>query len=395
MKSIYAVFGQMTLAGSNYLVFLIFTTLISKEEFIAFSTAVGLNMFAYAIAEGGVSYVAPREINLKSTTRGNLTGAFIVLSLALYFVSLIFGFFLWNLFSKDDLNLLWVMAYASYFLSVIIIPSWVTCWTIDIKGASYIALARGLTILVIFIYPSWLSLFLTGVFFNLFVIWFLTWLNRSIVVISFPNKRGIFTGIRKLKEVFIPKTSSYAVYSLIPLVVAAIFGNYVSSLYVLGERIKSMYSTLFQPLIQIVYLSFFQKNNILKGKVLTFGVIILNFTVLFVLILLVKSGFVKSLGGQFVSLKNVMIYCYAAACSVFTAILLYFYVLPKGNYYILRRSTYVQLISFILMFFVMYYNNKILPEYVLLIGELIIFVAVFGQLLVSLTIEKRNFKQLI
>ena len=69
MNSFYAVIGQVMLSGSNYLVFLIFTILLPEFEFVDFSTAVALNILAYAIAEGGISYVAPKEVSKNNIQR--------------------------------------------------------------------------------------------------------------------------------------------------------------------------------------------------------------------------------------------------------------------------------------------------------------------------------------
>ena len=46
MRSIYAVTGQMVLAASNYAVFVVFARNLDPAAFVAFSTAVGLNMLA-------------------------------------------------------------------------------------------------------------------------------------------------------------------------------------------------------------------------------------------------------------------------------------------------------------------------------------------------------------
>ena len=155
----------MILSGSNYLVFLIFTFLLGETDFIGFSTAAALNILAYAIAEGGVSYVAPREISRKDSTRAILSGGFIGFSIALYLLSLLVGFFLWNIFSKDSLSSYWVIAYALYFFPVLIIPSWATCWSIDIIKLIVLASFRGGSILIVYLLPSLMGLYLSGIFF--------------------------------------------------------------------------------------------------------------------------------------------------------------------------------------------------------------------------------------
>jgi len=145
MNSFYAVIGQVMLSGSNYLVFLIFTILLPEFEFVDFSTAVALNILAYAIAEGGISYVAPKEVSKKQYTKAILSGGFIAISISLYLTSLVIGFIIWNFISQDNLNLNWVLAYMTYFFPVLIIPSWLTCWAIDFKSLVILLFFKGIS----------------------------------------------------------------------------------------------------------------------------------------------------------------------------------------------------------------------------------------------------------
>jgi len=380
MKSFYAVVGQMILSGSNYLVFLIFTLLLGETDFIGFSTAVALNILAYAIAEGGISYVAPREISRKDSTRAILSGGFISFSIALYLLSLLVGFFLWNIFSEDSLSTYWVIAYALYFFPVLIIPSWATCWSIDIIKLIVLASFRGVSVLIVYFLPSLMGLYLSGVFFMSFTVFFVIWLNRSSQVFAFPNKKSLHVAINKVMEVFLSKTSSYVVYSLIPLVVASIYGNRVSSLYLVGERVKSMYSTFFQPLIQTVYLAINKKE---VGKLNTkypAYIVFFNIALTFILLLFIFLGGAKYLGDRFNAVSNLHLYIIAACFSILTSCLLYFKVLPTGNYRLFRVATYFQMITFIVLFVIMRFSSFLLPEIVLLIGEFSILSIVSFQL---------------
>lgn len=370
----------MILSGSNYLVFLIFTFLLGETDFIGFSTAVALNILAYAIAEGGVSYVAPREISRKDSTRAILSGGFIGFSIALYLLSLLVGFFLWNIFSKDSLSSYWVLAYALYFFPVLIIPSWATCWSIDIIKLIVLASFRGGSILIVYLLPSLMGLYLSGIFFMSFTVFFVIWLNRSSQIFALPSKKSLQVAISKVMEVFVSKTSSYVVYSLIPLVVASIYGNKVSSLYLVGERVKSMYSTFFQPLIQTVYLAINKKE---VGKLNTkypAYIVFLNIALTFILLLFIFFGGAKYLGDRFNAVSNLHFYIIAACFSILTSCLLYFKVLPTGNYRLFRVATYFQMITFIVLFVIMRFSSFLLPEIVLLIGEFSILSIVSFQL---------------
>ena len=87
MKSIYAVMVQVLVVGSDYALFIVFARQLDPEAFVAFSTAVGLHILAWVIADGGVSYVAPRELATIANRRGGaLGGAFLTLHAGPYVV---------------------------------------------------------------------------------------------------------------------------------------------------------------------------------------------------------------------------------------------------------------------------------------------------------------------
>ena len=107
MKSIYAVMVQVLVVGSDYALFIVFARQLDPEAFVAFSTAVGLHILAWVIADGGVSYVAPRELATVANRRGGaMAGAFLTLRVGLYVVATVGGFLLWNLLAEDALDAL-------------------------------------------------------------------------------------------------------------------------------------------------------------------------------------------------------------------------------------------------------------------------------------------------
>jgi hypothetical protein len=370
MNSFYAVIGQISLSGSNYLVFLIFTFILPEFVFVEFSTAVGLNILAYAVAEGGVSYVAPKEISKKKKTKSLLAGGFILISISLYLVSLVIGYNIWNVVSADKLSLSWVLSYMVYFFPVLLIPSWLTCWAIDFKSLFILLIFKAISVLFVFLYPGSFALFLNGFLFLIFTLYFIFRLNSQNVILSFPTRVSFFVARDKIMEVFVSKTSSYSVYSLMPMVVAGIYGNTFSSYYILGERIKSLYSTLFQPLIQTVYLSINDgtKKSLIYNK-LPYLILIINFVLTLSIILLIFYKKVDFLGERFNSVPNLFIYVLASGISVFTSCFLYFNVLPNGLYRIFRVSTYFQMLIFLILYMSMYLSSDMLPSFALLIGE--------------------------
>ncbi|HPR31539.1 MAG TPA: hypothetical protein PLK12_05575 [Prolixibacteraceae bacterium] len=377
MKSVYAVSSQILLSGSNYLIFLLFFRFLPTEEFIGFSTAVALNMIANAIAEGGISYVAPRELALNAETRKSIASSFILMSLVLYLGSLWAGYHIWNLVSDDPLNRQWVLAYALFFCPALLMPPWLTCWSMGLKDVIAIGIVRTMALVFVLLHPGTLFTALSGFVFLLFTIGILIRLNKKVSVLGVPNVSALKQAMKKLFEVFLSKTSSYAVYSTTPMVVSAVFGSYTASLYIAGERIKSMYATLFYPVIQSIYLSRFQSKEQSSRNKRSIGIVgAMNLLATVLLLLIIHWGILNHFTDRFSNIQNLWVYVLAAFLSVNTSILLFFKVLPAGNYQLFRKSTYFQLSIFILLFLIMGWKQIIQPEYVLLLGEFAIFAAI-------------------
>jgi hypothetical protein len=383
MKSMYAVAGQMVLSASNYVVFVLLAQLLSPSDFVGFATAVGLNMLAYAVAEGGVSYVAPRELADQSNLRnGSLAGAFVAISMVLYVISLCIGYFLWNSLSKDQLDVRWVMAYAVYFGPAILIPAWVTCWSMDQLGLIALVIMRAAMLAAIYMVPSPESLAMGGVVFCAFVFCLLAWLNRIQRCIGWTDSQSIVVAGRHLREVFAAKTLSYTVYSLLPLVVGVLRGNAAAANYVTGERIKSLYATVFQPLIQSLYLWQFQSAVTANRRRLVILAINLgNLVVCTCLLVAIHTGTLELLGARFSTVEKMPMYAIAAALSVATTSLLYFVVFPSADYTVFRRASFVQFVTFGGLFIGMAWAADLSPAWVLCIGEAMLLAAVVGQLL--------------
>ena len=383
MKSLYAVAGQMTLSASNYVVFVMLARLLSQDDFIAFSTAVGLNMLAYAVAEGGVSYVAPRELADRSDVRvGAMAGAFIAISAILYMASMIIGYFLWNTLSNDSLNVRWVIAYALYFIPALLMPAWVTCWVMERISMAALVIVRAAIVVAVYLLPTPLTLAMSGLVFLTFVVWLLIWRNRAERVVCWADRTSICVAARSLREVFAAKTMSYAVYSLLPLVVGALRGNAAASIYVTGERMKSLYATVFQPLIMTIYLWQFQSSgHVERKRLVIWGVATVNIVVCVGLLFAIHAGLLEMLGERFAVVAEMSAYLVAAGLSVATASLLYFHIFPSGDYTVFRRASVGQLVTFSVLFMAMAFFPRLSPAWVLCAGEAMLLVAVLGMLL--------------
>jgi hypothetical protein len=300
----------------------------------------------------------------------------------LYFTSLTGGYFFWNAFSNDPLDIRWVTANTLYFVPTLFIPAWVTCWSIGRVGISSLIIVRAAMVVAIYLMPNALTLGVIGLVFFAFVGWLLAWLNREERVIGWIDGAAIRVAARRVREVFIAKTMSYSVYCLLPLVVGALHGNAVASSYVTGERLKALYATLFQPLIQTVYLWQFQSSgNVLHKQLVIWMLNIGNLAVFAGIMVGIHAGLLPLLGDRFAEVADITFYAVAAGFSVSTASLLYLHIFPLGDYSVFNRAAIAQMVTFALLFSVMTFFPGLKPAWVLCTGEVLLFVAVLGQIL--------------
>ncbi|MBP2698838.1 oligosaccharide flippase family protein [Vibrio parahaemolyticus] len=287
--------------------------------------------------------------------------------------------------SDSPLSVSWVVSYSLYFIPVMLFPSWLTFKSIKINHVIMLWVVRAIGLIYIFLYPSLESLVLVSIVNMVMTVFLLFLMNKDEKIISYPTLSGIYFVINMLKEVFVSKTLSFVIYSSIPIIIAAIYGNSSSALYILGERLKSMYSTLFQPIIQTLYLwGFDKKNNIkISNKSLISMLIGLNLLVAITVYLILKTDIIYQYINRLKDVIDVNLYIIAAFLSVMTSILLYFIVFPKGYYKLFRLATYFQLIVFVILFIIAKISISLPASYILTLGELSIFICISSQLFIN------------
>lgn len=348
MKSVLAVLAQIALSASNYAVFLAMARLLDEAGFVAFSTAVGLNMLAYALAEGGVSYVAPKALADRGDSSGPaLAGAFMALSATLYLLAMVGGYLAWNALAAEPLQPAWVMAYGLYFFPALLMPAWLTCWSMDRSGLIGVLLLRSLMVGAVIIWPTLATLCWCGLVFFAFTAWLTARCNRPTAVLDWPDRPALHRAIGDLRKVFWARTASYAAYALLPLLVGVFRGNAAAASYVTAERLKSLYATLFQPLIQSMYLWQFQPRTSARRKqTVSVALHVLNVAACLAALWAANMGLLDVMGPRFGSLASSPLVWLAAAVSVASACLLMLHIFPAANYGLFRRAAVVQLLAF-------------------------------------------------
>jgi hypothetical protein len=373
-STIYSVALQMIISATNLILYFMLASRLDQSEFVLFSSAVGISIMAYAIAESGISYVAPLVLSKSQLTRKVLNSSFIILSLALYAINFFLFYGLWNIFADVHADFTWAFAYGLYFLPVMLIPAWSTCWYVNLTDVLLVTFGRVALVAMVLINPTAESLSLGAILYVGFMLLFLYWTNDRSDMFMIPKLKHFKFVIAKIRIVFFAKTTTYFVYSSIPLFVSATFGATESAMYLLGERLKSTYATLFQPIIQTLYLRQFQ-NQVLrngKSKVMAF-VIFLNLSVTALVMLIVSKDrdLIFSLGFErLIELEFANLYILAACFSVLSSCFLFFRVLPNKQYDIFQFAVYFQSGIFLILFVMASFFSNLAPAYILLVGEL-------------------------
>ncbi|UYO44340.1 hypothetical protein KQX63_23810 [Rhodopseudomonas palustris] len=378
MNTILAVATQIVSAASNFIVFVLLSHLLSPSEFTGFSTALGLNMFASAIGEGGISLVAPHAISERSKAGNpNLAGAFLMIGIALYMAATMVGFFVWNVFATDLLDARWVAAYLIFFLPGLLVPSWAIVYAMDLSGFLVLVALRGSMIAAVWLSPGPLGLALAGCCFSASLCGLIPYLNRRQPSLLLPRCRDLSIAVDKVRTVFAARMMSFVVYASLPMLIGVIQGNLAASEFVAGERMKGVYATLFHPFIQTSYLRRFQASShrhrtkwILHGLniVACAGVLVAN-----------HLGIAQHLGEGIARVHELSVYLLAGTLATATAIELYLDVFPAGNMVVFRRAAIVQMAAFGVGLSLMGFWKFLSPGTALLLGETALLLAVALQ----------------
>ncbi len=381
-----AVATQFTNSGCNYLAFILLSRHLNSDDFIGFSTAVGLNLLAFAVAESGISYVAPREIGEPGSCANRLVVAFLSISVCLYCLGLLTGFAVWNFFSVDDLNGKWVVSYGLFFLPTVLLPAWFLNRRLRLGLVLLYIPCRLLLIGHLLVLPGAIGLAQIGIAGAILaLVWFMP-LGGNVWGIVKISLGDLTFALRKLKVVMLAKSVSHAAYGAVPMIIGIVLGNGAAASYVTGERLKALYSTVFQPIVLALYISICNRVGsavkvgrmvtlLLLGNLCVFSVAYWNLSDFSTLIFYDKLG--RDSGREF--------YLIAAAISVCSTIILYFRIFLSRAYKEYAKSTVLQSTVLMIGMFLLIFVVDFPPWLLLLIAEFILLTS-----LVSIVIRSRG-----
>lgn len=369
---------QTSISISNLALYFVLVSRLDDSNFVVFSSAVSVSIMAYAIAESGISYVAPLVLAKSYLTRKAFNSAFMLLSVLLYSLTFFLFYIAWKFFSDVGPSFTWAFSYALYFLPVMLVPAWSTCWYLSLTDFLIVVAGRLVLMFTVMSSPTPEVLGNASLLYIAFLFLFLFHVDSRNDIFAAPRLKHFRVVIFRIREVFFAKTATYLVYTSIPLLVSAIFGATESAMYLLGERLKSTYASLFQPIIQVLFLRQSKLNNsrrvtnkwlIAIGGLNLFCCIIVAVSAIQFPNLLVTLGF-----SRLANLNFIALYVAAACFSVFSSCLLFFKVLPSGSFKIFQSAVYFQTIIFLALFLLAWIFEALSPVVILFVGELALLV---------------------
>jgi hypothetical protein len=150
---------------------------------------------------------------------------------------------------------------------------------------------------------------------------------------------------------------------------------------------------LLEPIIQSIYLWSFRNNKIREQKAkINFALQLLNFGFCIISILAVKAGWLGIFGERFLVLGESSIIWLAAAFSVSSTCVLFFYVFPSGNFVLFRRATLAQLLGFAITGAWLAYEVNETCTWLLFWGEFALLTAILIQLFLRGILAKKNIR---
>ncbi len=374
MRQLLAVVFQLTIAASNYGILIAFAHTLPDSDFLLLTSAVGINMIAYAIAEGGISYTAPKETSiLQKKNRARLSSAYISISIGLYFTTLTLAYLSWNLFSQSNASLTWLIAYISAFAPTLISPAWLIQDGITIKLTFAHGIARAIPIALILHTPTKQSLLIGGLACIGFSTAMTLNLTRKRDLLAIPTPQDFKHAAASLKSVFASKTISFALVGSIPLMINIYCGTNASSIYILGERLRSLYVSITQPITQTLFL-YLCRNPKIKRAPITIILQISNLALTTACLLSCEEIDASLTDGKL----GAAAYLYILAGGIATAnsITILVHVLPNRLYHLFSKSTLVQSTALLAIFASLHTTSKPSPNLILPTIEAIFLVAI-------------------
>lgn len=390
LRSLSAILLQNCLSGANLVTFFILVSLGHRNQI---STATAIVGIAYAIAEAGLSVVAPRLLQKFTFRRAYVARCILALSsLVFLFALCVFSLSFFIIQGLPDV--VWVASYAFCVWTILLAPSWLGANFYTPQECFFISIIRLSQLPLLFIWPNQSFYLVSSLIFFLLSLYIT---SRKIGFPLFgPRLRIARLICIEVRLIFSGKTLAYITYSAIPITLNWIVGPNTLIHYLLIERIKSLYSSAFAPIIQLVYITAFTHLKTSKhgpsSSAIAIGFINI---VLCCAVLISEHRCPNDFFSHFfrIESKYFILGTLAAAISVQASLLLHFSLALRGLYVGILVAAIIQMLSFAVLVLCTYFG--IIDEGIILVtAEFVYFASLIGfvlkQFLINKSIKGKN-----
>jgi O-antigen/teichoic acid export membrane protein len=240
-------------AGLNFVFFLAFARALGLAEFTVFATAAAIVMFAMSIAEAGSIFVAPPIVGPFSGRKSaRFAAGFIAVSGILLALSASLGALIWVLFSDAPLSVAWLARYALLLAPNLVLQNWVVMrFHRPFATLGAVTLTRAMPLVALFTPLSFdllLAVSLAG------VALIITRDTRAAHSLARPRLTDLALCAQLLRRVFALRLMASTVTSCAPLLLGLLASPAAVAAYLLGDRLKVLVASAYQPFVQGLYL---------------------------------------------------------------------------------------------------------------------------------------------
>ena len=337
--------------GLNYGYFLLFARKLAPADFVQFTTATAITMFAFAIAEAGAVYAAPPFLRAHSGKRAaRIAGGFLAISLCALCAGLVAATTIWVAAGREPLSPIWLARCVLLVSPNLLMQNWllvrlkqpfaVLLVVSTIRTAPVAALVLGSTHL--------LDLLLCGSFLAATAFYISNVVATRMV--SLPRPRDLVLCLTLIREFFVLRVFSTIVTSSAPLLVGTFVGSGAAAVYLLGDRAKVLVASLFQPCVQSLYLACCRSAGRQASRAVKLATSAIVIVVVLVAVLCTKEA--DRLNALLYASKHpdpqvLSLFVLAGCVSVVSSLTYFLFLIPRGHASAFVRAAIAQAIVFV------------------------------------------------
>jgi len=367
-------------SGLNYAYFLTFARILAPNDFTGFTTATAILMPSVAVAEAGSIYAAPPFLRARTGTKaGRVAGAFCLLSLLIFASVASAGSVIWNLTADDSVGLAWLGRCIVLTLPNLLLQTWLTVRVR--KPILYLVLMCSIRAVPLLFMGSLqqfdLALIASAA---LLVPSFYIITSRVSRALLIPHSRDFAISLRLIRQFFVLRVFSTIVTSSAPMILGALSGTTAAAAYLLGDRVRALVSSAFQPLLQGMYFMVCRSATVNPRHMRSATVVLLFAVALSALVLMTNVPLLNQLlfAGRHPDVLALSLFVLAGHVSVLSAIGYFLFLIPRGRSSAFIRGGVVQGCFFtVAIVSVSTFSPIRLPAAVALCAELLLMVIVW------------------